>query len=263
MNMQISQERKTQLKKRAEIDYEVFNNVRRCMVKHFGRIEGKRLIDIGCGRTFPQPLLFNTFGSSMAAGIDITTFVDNKNLSDEDKYYYQELGKVTGKPLKFTGLSIENINAAAMPFPDNSFDFVISNAAFEHFENVEAVVAEIRRVMKKGAIGHIGIHLYTSLSGSHHPAFQKEPLTEIPQGVAPWYHLRGMEGYRDTPLNKWREFQYKELFGDNFEILQWIVPEFEEGKQFLTGEIRKELRDYTRDELLRRWCVAIIRNGKG
>lgn len=258
--MGISAERMSALDQRARIDLEVFNNVRNCAAKYVGTIEGKSLLDIGCGKTFPQPLLFNTFGGSSAVGIDVTSFVDIRNLPEDAKYYYDKLAEVAGVPLRFDGLRIMNVNAQQMPFPEGSFDFVISNAAFEHIDDVPAVVSEMKRVMKPGAIGHIGIHLYPSLSGSHHPLLQKDPMTEIPLGLAPWYHLRGIKDYDNTPLNKWREYQYREVFERTFEILAWIVPRSEEGRQFLTPEIKNELKEFEEDELLRRWCVAVIRN---
>lgn len=58
-----------------------------------------------------------------------------------------------------------------LPFPDESFDAVISNQVFEHIEDPASVLPEIRRVMKPGAVfialfplrdtwyeGHVGLY---------------------------------------------------------------------------------------------------------
>lgn len=41
-------------------------------------------------------------------------------------------------------------DAARLPFPDGSFDAVISNHSLEHFEDLSGVLAEIRRVIRSG-----------------------------------------------------------------------------------------------------------------
>ena len=41
-------------------------------------------------------------------------------------------------------------DAAQLPFPDGSFAAVISNHSLEHFDNPDAVLDEIRRVLRKG-----------------------------------------------------------------------------------------------------------------
>src|SRR5581483_3885780 len=45
------------------------------------------------------------------------------------------------------------VDAAKLPFPDGSFDVVISLAAFEHFEDPEAAIKECARVTAPGGVG--------------------------------------------------------------------------------------------------------------
>jgi SAM-dependent methyltransferase len=42
-------------------------------------------------------------------------------------------------------------------FPDNFFDFIISDQVFEHVSNLESVAAENRRILKKEGVG---LHIY-------------------------------------------------------------------------------------------------------
>jgi ubiquinone/menaquinone biosynthesis C-methylase UbiE len=47
-------------------------------------------------------------------------------------------------------------NASAMPFADNSFDFVVCRAAFKNFSEPVRAIQEMHRVLRPGAHGVIG-----------------------------------------------------------------------------------------------------------
>lgn len=53
------------------------------------------------------------------------------------------------------GVSYVRGNVLDVPFPDNSFDFVLSNGVLHHTENPEQGVRELIRVLKPGGIGMI------------------------------------------------------------------------------------------------------------
>ena len=72
---------------------------------------------------------------------------------------------------------IRVMDGSVIPFDANSFDFVINNQVMEHVENLDAVLAEIHRVLKSGGAvlslfptkevwheGHCGIPLLHRLS---------------------------------------------------------------------------------------------------
>lgn len=46
-------------------------------------------------------------------------------------------------------------NASQMPFPDNSFDFVVCRAAFKNFSEPVKAIEEMRRVLRPGGTGEI------------------------------------------------------------------------------------------------------------
>ncbi|HEX5234949.1 MAG TPA: methyltransferase domain-containing protein [Silvibacterium sp.] len=47
-------------------------------------------------------------------------------------------------------------NASAMPFADNSFDFIVCRAAFKNFSEPVKAIQEMQRVLRPGAQGVIG-----------------------------------------------------------------------------------------------------------
>ena len=56
------------------------------------------------------------------------------------------------KGLLYQGIDIDIIdfNNDKFPFPDNSFDLVVSLAVIEHIKNTENFLSEINRILKKG-----------------------------------------------------------------------------------------------------------------
>lgn len=60
------------------------------------------------------------------------------------------------------GIKFEQIDAQAIPYPDESFDIVIANHMLYHVPDRPGALAEIRRVLKPGG------HLVASTIGSNH-----------------------------------------------------------------------------------------------
>jgi SAM-dependent methyltransferase len=51
---------------------------------------------------------------------------------------------------RFPGLPIERVSGVRLPFPDASFDLVLSFDVFEHIPDSDAHLVEVRRVLKPG-----------------------------------------------------------------------------------------------------------------
>jgi SAM-dependent methyltransferase len=142
----------------------------------------------------------------------------------------------------------------ALPFPANTIDLVTSVAAFEHFLDVPAVVAELQRVTRPGGLVYVRIHPFTCPSGGHNVHITEIPLRRLPRGVDAWDHLRKRRLPFHVPLNEWRPNQYLEAFTQRFEILKHYCA-MQEGEKLLTPEVEAELSSYTRDELT---CGAYV-----
>jgi SAM-dependent methyltransferase len=207
-----------------------------------------RVLDLANGRLRPQYALLRAAGHRVA-GIDL---VNRPPRTKTDLAYVAARRIYTwrlGLPAKASDTSMLTCgNVAALPFPDNSFDLVTSVAAFEHFLDVPAVVAELHRVVRPGGLLWISIHLFTSPSGGHNLHFTGYPVQSVPRGVDPWDHLRARRLPFHVPLNEWRRDQYLEAFARHFEILKHYC-RIREGTALLTPELEAELSAYSRDEL--------------
>ncbi|MGE5616559.1 MAG: class I SAM-dependent methyltransferase [Bacillota bacterium] len=127
-------------------------------------------------------------------------------------------------------------DANALPFPDDSFDAVISWAAVEHFAGgYRRALAEMRRVLKRDGLLFIHPGLYYWNQGHHLAEYSSEPffhLTRSDDGIremvmtsTPHYADRG--GDVPTREQHWRWFQ---------ELNRITVDEFEDALRALGFE---------------------------
>ena len=213
-----------------------------------------RVLDLANGRLQPQYLLLKAAGQCVY-GIDRI----NRPASSWMDRAYQIARWLYTRHLHFPPDSSREQTLVCgdvgfLPFKDNSFDFVTSVAAFEHFQNVPAVVGDLHRVMRQGGIAYIRIHLFTCPSGAHNLSSTEIPLRTIPCGVEAWDHLRKRHLPFSAPLNEWRVEHYLSAFARQFEILKSYCA-MREGEKLLTPEIEAELSNYSREELT---CGAYV-----
>lgn len=149
-------------------------------------------------------------------------------------------------------------NVNQLPLPSKRFDLVTSIAAFEHFLDVPAVVAELHRVVRPGGMLWLCIHLFTSVSGGHNLSFAQIPTQSLPTGIDPWDHLRERKLPFHVPLNEWRKQQYLNTIGSYFDIVTHYCA-IREGEHLLSPAVEAELAQYNRDELTARDYVIVAR----
>ena len=249
----------------------------RRFVANVGDIEGKRVLEVGCGKSFWLTLLLHSHGAR-ATGIDTQNvepgfgFARFREIWRHNgaeralrtavwslifaRPYYRALARTIGRPLRFDGIDVQRTAPDRLEFADDTFDLVVSHEVFEHIADVDAVARELRRVMKPGARTYIYVHNYTSVSGGHHIAWKHvdaKPSRKVP----PWDHLRAKRfPFVPSWLNAMREHDYRPIMERYFEILDWF-PTREEGRALLTPEIRAQLAEYSEQELLRQGFVIV------
>jgi len=91
---------------------------------------GVRLLEIGSGR---GALLHYLIERGMAAqGVEVSA------------------DQITESRRRFGALPLHKVAGAALPFPEASFDIVLSFDVFEHIADTDAHLAEVRRVLAPG-----------------------------------------------------------------------------------------------------------------
>jgi SAM-dependent methyltransferase len=85
-----------------------------------------RLLDVGCG-----PGSITTGLGTRSIGVDV-------------------------RPVPVPGVPVVGADGARLPFADACFDAVYANALLQHVSDTSAVVAEVRRVARSGAVVGIG-----------------------------------------------------------------------------------------------------------
>jgi hypothetical protein len=145
------------------IDYDVtianrfLDNLARCGASD---LAGKRVLELGPGSDLGIGLILISKGASAYVAFD------RHNLAgDVPTEFYEKLARRV--PIDLTALSDGRISyiaredfdlAAAVP---TGIDIVLSNAAFEHFDDVEATVKSLSTITNAGAKAAIEIDLQT------------------------------------------------------------------------------------------------------
>ncbi len=238
-----------------------------------------RILDLGCGQTAAQTILFHTDGARVIGiDIEVPTYKMNipiffrvvklngveralKSLARHllfDKEFFLKLSEEYGKPLVFENIDVRIVDAKSMMFESSSFDLIFSTAVFEHIDDVLGAVKEVDRVLKPSGIGMISIHLFPSMSGGHCLEWifpDRFSSSKIP----PWDHLRDNKYSPNTYLNKLTINQYRDIFRSCTNVIEEET--VKEGEKFLSKELELELgkKGYSKEDLLTRAVTFFIK----
>jgi len=265
----------------AENDFKIFSEIKNIFDKYTNKkISESRLLEIGCGQHFTMTLLFYNIGAKIT-GID-TDFVSPsyspknlykiiKNNGFErflktlirhiffDRKYYSVIKKKLNRDLFFKGIDIRLMDACNLTFSNKLFDFIFSNAVFEHIYDVDKASKEIHRVLKDDGIIYITIDLFTSISGGHNLSWADPHTKNVKKNIAPpWDHLRNNLYPTHVYLNQLSEKDYIEIFSNYFDIIE--IDYDYEGEEFLTDYIIDELKSkFSKDELLKKRVKFLLK----
>jgi len=102
-------------------------------------LQGKRVLDIGCGLGRPACILAEKYGA-FVVGTDLES-----HLIDRSKQRAQEMG--LAKRTEFM-----TVKPGPLDFADGSFDVIVSSGAFTQIESKVAMYQECLRVLKPGGV---------------------------------------------------------------------------------------------------------------
>jgi SAM-dependent methyltransferase len=202
-----------------------------------GRIEGARVIDVGCGDAINCVLLALQPVRSVV-GIDmelpLVEFVERRDRVRKLTSAVCKQAELTGEIddiLQRLKVRLLKMDATAMEFADASFDLLISRSAIEHIMPVEKAFTEMARIVRPRGLIHLSTDPYFSARGCH-----KSGVVDIP-----WAHARlSLDEYcrfvtehesenralkrrrRLETLNPYTIRQWREkIEAGPFEILEW------------------------------------------
>lgn len=143
---------------RSEYDYALFEYYRSAKVFRFleqaGVTVGGSILDAGCGGG-GMPLSFAE-EAGRVVGIDLAP-----RFGDAGHRLAAERG--------LRNLYFARADGQALPFPDASFDMVLSHAVIEHVADAALYMRELARVLKPGGTMYLSTAPYLSFAGAHLP----------------------------------------------------------------------------------------------
>ncbi len=142
-------------------------------------LQGKRVLDIGCGQGRPACILAEKYGAEVV-GTDL-----EKHLIERSKKRAEKLGLTEQ-------IDFQHVKPGPLDFADESFDFIVSSGAFTQIENKLAMYKECLRVLKPGGV--LSCYDWMKSEG------------EYSQDMLYWFEVEGLTYAMET-MNK-----HKELF---------------------------------------------------
>lgn len=132
--------------------------------------EGKRVLDIGCGIGGPAFEMARIFRAEVV-GIDLEPALIERAKNDAAKF------GLKGR------CSFQSVDVGVLPFPDQSFDIVVSAGAFTQTRSKNAILSECMRILRPGGY----LSCYEWLSSSDESA-----TGEYSDDMRYWFELEGL-----------------------------------------------------------------------
>lgn len=144
-------------------EYEVGKGLLAEYADHFGSLDGRMVLDIGCGLG-GKTVAYAEAGAAVV-GVDI----EQKNIS-QSLCFARSMG---AEAAFIVG------DAEVLPFAEGTFDLVVANDSMEHFQSPEKALPELARVLRPGGSIFLFFTPWGSPLGSHLYDYVKTP----------WCHL--------------------------------------------------------------------------
>jgi len=235
------------------------------------------ILVIGCGYRYPDVLLYSNYSNNVY-GLDIekcfyrdgffclyqyfrklgkgyfASLYNTLRNRNGVRKYNKRISSHLKKRIKHSNLNLISYGGKKIPFENNYFDIVLSHAVLQEVIDLDAFFFEIKRVTKPNGISYHVYHNYYSLTGGYieYSLCEKEP----------WGHLRGFHSKDPQFLNRITITRLKEIFSNYFELLNVFQLDKNlnkkgidglfcfDGNELLTPNIKKELKQYSFEQLL-------------
>lgn len=112
-----------------------FHHYQSKALDRLGLLKGQRFLDVGCGTGWAVRQAAARLFDGVACGVDISPkMIEQANSLSGD----------------YANIDLRVANSESIPFEDSSFDRILCTCSFHHYENPQAALKEIGRVLKPG-----------------------------------------------------------------------------------------------------------------
>jgi SAM-dependent methyltransferase len=158
-------------------------------------------------------------------------------------------------------------DATSLDLPDDQFDLIFSEDVFEHIAtpSLEALVPRMAKWLKPDGLALISPNVFTGILGGHLSEWSYPSVLDptVKRKSAPWEHLRARRFPPNTFLNELGRSQYRELLAQEFAIVEEVVLLPDLGREYLTGDVARDLSGYPEEELFSNKVLFVLRPNKG
>jgi len=198
-------------------------------------IQESRVLDLGCGYTYPNVALLHAAGVDVC-GVDIESvfFRDGRlatfrqRLRDKGLLravyhagalysgygqFYAVLAVLAHASIEHEALSLRSYDGRWLPFADETFDVVCSNAVLEQVRDLPTFVSETARLLRPGGCVDMVWHNFYSPSGGYRLAGDV--------AKSPWGHVTG-ESPPPCFLNRKRPEEMRRAFEKRMRVLRVV-----------------------------------------
>jgi hypothetical protein len=203
--------------------------------------------------------IFKTYGFERGA----KSLIRHLLIDREERRVLTKSLLANGKQLNIPpeGFIIDDISNVKLPA--GSLDLILSEDVFEHIAvaNLDALLVKMSRWLKPNGLALVRPNVFTGITGGHLAEWFAELVTvsKWPRKSEPWEHLRKNRFPANVYLNRLSRRQYRQLFSREFDILEERVRNRDLGKEFMSEDLRQELRDYPDDELFSNQVLFVLR----
>jgi SAM-dependent methyltransferase len=231
-----------------------FAGLKDAVLRAKSSLEGLRILELGPGQTLVAGVLFYVHGAKSYTAVDLYPVPTHdaaiyarlrEHLASRPELLvrFDEAVRLEGSNASLEPPRVEHrfpVDASRLPFPDASFDVVISLAAFEHFEDPEAAIKECARVT---APGGLGLH---QIDMRDHRDFAK-PLEFLRVPDEEW---RRLAAGKPSYTNRLRKSDFERAFAAaGFEVASVDVNIRTKVAPELRGQLDARFRDRADDDL--------------
>jgi len=160
-------------------------------VEAIGGLEGKTVLDFGCGWGGETAWLAERAERAVGTDIDASAL---------------DAARAFGRERAITNVTFEPCTDRTLPFEDGQFDAIFSTNVFEHVMRPTDMLREIRRVLKPGGafVSTFGPLFYSPL-GYHLPWATQAPFAHLVFGLRPMIEVRNLKRQPGIAVSTWEE----------------------------------------------------------